>query len=215
MIRGNNGYLVLENFDLDKFLNEDQENSLMDIVQTIDTGRMIDGKVDDTKYIVLEQDAPYADEVIEVLKRHGHWKESKNETDRTIVENKFISASEFSNLVVSTDIPILDKLKAFENWQNKDGSKEDATKLLMRELFIKITQIVKQDENYVPREYQTVGGMWTVDTYKKGDVTVQLMDEGWTLRLASKDVNLTLSGSTFDINKGNLSDLEDLYKSIT
>lgn len=39
---------------------------------------------------------------------------------------------------------------------------------------------VKQPEFYVPRDYQTIGGMWTVDTWQKGNIRVQLMDEGYT-----------------------------------
>jgi hypothetical protein len=43
-----------------------------------------------------------------------------------------------------------------------------------------IIKIVKQKQCYIPREYKTVGGIWTVDTYKLGEVTVQVMDEGYT-----------------------------------
>jgi hypothetical protein len=39
---------------------------------------------------------------------------------------------------------------------------------------------VKLPEYYVPRDYKTMGGMWTVDTWKRGDITVRLMDEGYT-----------------------------------
>lgn len=39
---------------------------------------------------------------------------------------------------------------------------------------------VKQEAYYVPRDYQTLGGGWTVDSYKRGEVTVQVMDEGYT-----------------------------------
>ncbi len=43
-----------------------------------------------------------------------------------------------------------------------------------------IIALVKTKENYVPRDYQTIGGMWTVDTWKCGDISVKLMDEGYT-----------------------------------
>lgn len=43
-----------------------------------------------------------------------------------------------------------------------------------------LVQLVKQDKFYVPRDYQTIGGAWTVDTWKRGVVTLQVMDEGYT-----------------------------------
>ena len=61
----------------------------------------------------------------------------------------------------------------------------------VRKLFNQIEYIVRKSENYVPRNYQTVGGMWTVDTYKKGDVTFQLMDEGYTSVIRTEDVIVT------------------------
>lgn len=73
MIRGIEKFLVLKNEDLDRYLELGQEDNLYDIVQTVDTGRLVDGKVSDRHYIVINQDEPYADEVIEILKRHGHW----------------------------------------------------------------------------------------------------------------------------------------------
>ena len=42
---------------------------------------------------------------------------------------------------------------------------------------------VKQQAFYVPRNYQTMGGMWTVDTYVRGLLRVQVMDEGYTTKL--------------------------------
>ncbi len=57
----------------------------------------------------------------------------------------------------------------------------------VREAFTAIWSQVCAGENYVPRDYQTIGGMWTVDTWKAiidgVEVTAQQMDEGWTMRL--------------------------------
>ena len=44
---------------------------------------------------------------------------------------------------------------------------------------------VKQQVFYVPRNYQTMGGMWTVDTYVRGEVRVQVQDEGYTTKLTA------------------------------
>ena len=48
-----------------------------------------------------------------------------------------------------------------------------------------LVDLVKKTEYYVPRNYQTIGGMWTTDTYERDCVRVQVMDEGYsTLVLA-------------------------------
>ncbi len=39
---------------------------------------------------------------------------------------------------------------------------------------------VKKTEFYMPRGYQTIGGMWTVDTWMRDGVQVKVMDEGYT-----------------------------------
>ena len=46
--------------------------------------------------------------------------------------------------------------------------------------FNKIYYDVAKPGNEVLRDYETIGGRWTVDTWKKGDWTAQLMDEGYT-----------------------------------
>lgn len=56
---------------------------------------------------------------------------------------------------------------------------ENITKNIFNELVAKI----KIKENFVPRDYKTIGGMWTVETWQKDDFEVQLMDEGYTLVL--------------------------------
>jgi hypothetical protein len=83
-----------------------------------------------------------------------------------------------------------------------------------RGLFYNIIKLVKNRENYVPRNYQTVGGMWTVDTYKLDNVVVQLMDEGYTLRLITEEVIATDYANKFEIEKGTEKDLKELYKKL-
>lgn len=43
-----------------------------------------------------------------------------------------------------------------------------------------LIQKIRKEEFYVPRDYKTIGGGWTVDTWKRGDIMVQVMDEGYT-----------------------------------
>lgn len=56
--------------------------------------------------------------------------------------------------------------------------------------FKSVEAAIRKPENYVPRNYQTVGGMWTVDTWELGETTFQLMDEGYTSRLHSADLEV-------------------------
>ena len=44
------------------------------------------------------------------------------------------------------------------------------------------------DKNYVPRPYKSVGGVWTVDTWEKDGVKVQLLDEGSTKKICSETI---------------------------
>lgn len=50
---------------------------------------------------------------------------------------------------------------------------------MSKELFELIAKVKKTDF-YIPREYKTIGGMWTVDTWSRDGVTVKVMDEGYT-----------------------------------
>lgn len=53
-------------------LNETEQMQLTDLLQKIEHGRRSEGKNDNT-YLVINTDEAYADEVIEIMKRHGHW----------------------------------------------------------------------------------------------------------------------------------------------
>lgn len=82
------------------------------------------------------------------------------------------------------------------------------------ELFYKIKKIVQQKIYYVPREYKTIGGQWTVDTWKKKDVTVQLMDEGWTTVIFSENFEIINGGSSFVFEKGSMNELEEALQKL-
>jgi len=75
IVRGLGKFIVLKNEDLDKYLNLEEEIALYNVVQSVDAGRMVDGKVYDNRYLVINQDEPYAAEVIGIMKKHGHWDE--------------------------------------------------------------------------------------------------------------------------------------------
>ena len=62
-----NTHTVLKNEDIDKYLSTEQTNSLIDILQTIASGRDKDGKKIFNEYYVCNTDEPYAEEVLNVI----------------------------------------------------------------------------------------------------------------------------------------------------
>jgi hypothetical protein len=65
-------YLVLKHDDVNRYLGAGSKIELATASTTIQQSRMIEGK-SDNDYLVINTDEPYADEVIEIMKRHGHW----------------------------------------------------------------------------------------------------------------------------------------------
>lgn len=64
-------YTVIKNSDL--FNADAVTNSNMEcVLDSINRMRKKKGKKENT-YLVINTDEPYADEVIEILKRNGHW----------------------------------------------------------------------------------------------------------------------------------------------
>lgn len=82
------------------------------------------------------------------------------------------------------------------------------------EHFNTLISLIKKDEFYVPREYQTIGGMWTVDTWEWKGVKYQLMDEGYTQVITADGLEVVEGylGGEIDIKykKGN----EEIVKSL-
>lgn len=72
-----NKFIVLKNEDLIGALegedNEDLRESFKTTLFMLAMYREMLGKKQKNKYLVINTDEPYADEVIEIMKRHGHW----------------------------------------------------------------------------------------------------------------------------------------------
>lgn len=82
---------------------------------------------------------------------------------------------------------------------------------IRKSIFSHIEKVVKTKENYIPRAYQTVGGIWTVDTYKKGEITLQVMDEGWSTRIFTNKIDAIETGRSFKVNKGSIDDFVKVF----
>jgi hypothetical protein len=81
--------------------------------------------------------------------------------------------------------------------------------------FNEVLAAIKKPEYFIPRNYQSIGGMWTVDTWQMGDVSIQLMDEGYTTVLQTTGLRVVsgFNGENYlHIEKGTPEALADLAK---
>jgi hypothetical protein len=65
-------YTVLKNSEVQSHVPGHLLDDLALISNTVKQARVKKGKKENT-YLVINTDEPYADEVIEIMKRHGHW----------------------------------------------------------------------------------------------------------------------------------------------
>lgn len=54
-------------------LSRESKAALRDVCGEIDAIRLEAGKQNTNRYLVINADEPYAQEVVEILKRNGHW----------------------------------------------------------------------------------------------------------------------------------------------
>ncbi|MED4990130.1 hypothetical protein [Parageobacillus toebii] len=70
-------YTIINERDLKKYVHPEKLDRfyelLNDVLGDIEDGREADGKKPYNCYIVINVDEPYVNEIIEVMKRHGHW----------------------------------------------------------------------------------------------------------------------------------------------
>ena len=65
-------FVVLKLGDVAKLAEWVQKDLEMILVE-IEENRLAEGKSTDNEYLVINTDEPYAQEVIEILKKNGHW----------------------------------------------------------------------------------------------------------------------------------------------
>ncbi|ANY70424.1 hypothetical protein BBD42_30955 [Paenibacillus sp. BIHB 4019] len=76
MIKGmQRKYIVHKIEDVESYLSATQRAQIGVIGATIDSRRIEEGKApaSNNSYIVINTDESYAAEIVEILKRHGHW----------------------------------------------------------------------------------------------------------------------------------------------
>jgi hypothetical protein len=68
-------YLVLKWKDIDISFgySHDHRSQLNDLIERVEEYREDIGKPATNKYIVINTDEPYIQEIIDIMKKHGHW----------------------------------------------------------------------------------------------------------------------------------------------
>jgi hypothetical protein len=64
-------YTVIKNNDIDKYLAKEDAKELKALINRLSVSRKCNGK-EDNSYLVVNTDEPYAQEVAEIMKQHGH-----------------------------------------------------------------------------------------------------------------------------------------------
>lgn len=59
--------------DAGKYLDDVEFELFEELFTEIKRGRKRDGLSNDHTHLIINTDEPYAPEVIEIMKRHGHW----------------------------------------------------------------------------------------------------------------------------------------------
>ena len=66
-------YLVLKHSDIEKYLDDSQQKTLLKCIYAIAKGRINDDKPDFNEYLIINTDEPYIGEVAKIMKEHGHY----------------------------------------------------------------------------------------------------------------------------------------------
>lgn len=68
----NKKFVVFKKDDL-RYLDGEEYENFLACQDAVYLGLLRDKKNTEKTYLVINTDEPYVDEVIEILKRHGHW----------------------------------------------------------------------------------------------------------------------------------------------
>lgn len=89
-------------------------------------------------------------------------------------------------------------------------------KIMESNYFGKLFNYVKCKGSRVERDYGTVGGIWTVNTWKLNNIIVNVMDEGYTDRIYVRDkldVCRSYKGE-LSFSLGDIGTLKSIYEEV-
>jgi hypothetical protein len=79
-------FIVIKEADAIEYLNYDEKVALEVILVKINNKRAENQRKCDNEYFVINTDEPYAGEIIEILKRNGHWGEPTPKSEMKFFE---------------------------------------------------------------------------------------------------------------------------------
>ena len=68
-----NKFTVIKNEDIELYCDGYDKAALQNICNSIAMGRLSDERTNLNTYLVINTDEPYAPEIVDILKRNGHW----------------------------------------------------------------------------------------------------------------------------------------------
>ena len=68
-----NKFVVIKQDDIREYLTEIGQSRLQDMLKYIGSMRKQEGKNPHNQYLVINIDEPYAHEIVNILKKNGHW----------------------------------------------------------------------------------------------------------------------------------------------
>lgn len=72
-------YTVVKNADVSAYLTEQERMVFASMLARVMSKRIFNGQAPENKYLVINTDEIYADQVIDIMKDHGHWGEESEE----------------------------------------------------------------------------------------------------------------------------------------
>jgi len=69
-----NKYVTIKQDDLQKYCDDQDRIDLVRILKNIRVGRVEFSKKPSNRYLVINVDEDYAEDVVEILKKNNHWK---------------------------------------------------------------------------------------------------------------------------------------------
>jgi len=72
----NKKFLVMKHADIEKYVSDEDLKGIQSAFTDVVIGRQVEEhKNTDNVYIVINMDEPYVNEVIDIMRKNGHWED--------------------------------------------------------------------------------------------------------------------------------------------
>lgn len=66
-------FTVVKNDDIMNYLSRSDQRHLLNLLEKVEKGRAVSGEKIGHRYLIINVDEPYAEEVSAIMKNNGHW----------------------------------------------------------------------------------------------------------------------------------------------